>query len=84
MFGSQLVGDVKISTKDVIFALGTPALNAKEHSSIDAHKAKNTLCFMRIPFGCQIYKFNCKFGFKFKRSQVEFSNLILNLACDTK
>lgn len=67
MFGSQLVGDVKISTKDVIFALGTPALNAKEHSSIDAHKAKNTLCFMRIPFGCQIYKFNCKFGFKFKK-----------------
>ncbi|WP_299029727.1 hypothetical protein, partial [uncultured Campylobacter sp.] len=34
--------------------------------SIDAHKARNALCFMRIPFGCQIYKFNCKFGFKFK------------------
>ena len=54
------------STKDVIFALGAPALNAKEHSSIDAHKARNALCFMRIPFGCQIYKFNYKFGFKFK------------------
>jgi hypothetical protein len=38
------------SVKDVIFALGAPALNAKEHNSIDAHKARNALCFMRIPF----------------------------------
>ena len=38
------------SVKDVIFALGAPALNAKEHSSIDAHKARNALCFIRIPF----------------------------------
>ena len=54
------------STKDVIFALGASVLNAKEHSSIDAHKARNALCFMRIPFGCLVCKFNCKFGFKFK------------------
>ncbi|WP_034964300.1 hypothetical protein, partial [Campylobacter showae] len=49
---------------------------AKEHNSIDAHKARNALCFMRIPFGCRICKFNCKFGFKFKKHCR--SNLICN------
>ncbi|EKU11507.1 hypothetical protein CSUNSWCD_1545 [Campylobacter showae CSUNSWCD] len=31
---------------------------------------------MRIPFGCRICKFNCKFGFKFKKHCR--SNLICN------
>ena len=53
------------STKDVIFALGAPALNAKEHSSIDAHKARNALCFMRIPF-YEGLKRQALFAFKFE------------------
>ena len=53
------------SVKDVIFALGAPALNAKEHSSIDAHKARNALCFMRIPFYVGL-KRQALFAFKFE------------------
>ena len=60
------------SAKDVIFALGAPALNAKEHSSIDTHKARNALCFMRIPF-YEDLKRHVLFAFKFE-GQILFSN----------
>ena len=65
------------STIDVIFALGAAsALNAKEHSSIDAHKARNALCFMRIPF-YEDLKRHVLFAVKFEG--VNFCFLILTL-----
>ena len=64
------------STKDVIFALGASALNAKEHNSIDAHKARNALCFMRIPF-CEDLKRHVLFVVKFEPANLVFLHCAL-------